>query len=145
MARLLSLIPRTDRFLPSRDLFDSFFEDWSVPSLFGEDKNWIPAFDITENEKEYVVTAELPGIDSKELDVTYTDGLLTVKGEKKQEKEDKGENYHRVERQYGAFQRSFRIPGEVKNDNIDANFKDGVLKLTLPKAEESKPKKIEVK
>ena len=60
-------------------------------------------------------------------------------------KEDKGENYHRVERQYGAFQRSFRIPGEVKNDNIDANFKDGVLKLTLPKAEESKPKKIEVK
>ncbi|MBN1847543.1 MAG: Hsp20/alpha crystallin family protein [Deltaproteobacteria bacterium] len=145
MASLLSLIPRTNRFLPSRDLFDGFFEDWNVPSLFGEDKNWIPAFDITENEKEYVVTAELPGVEAKELDVTFTDGLLTVKGEKKQEKEEKGENYHRVERQFGTFQRSFRIPDEVKNDQIDAHFKDGVLKLTIPKAEEGKPKKIEVK
>ena len=145
MASLLSLIPRTDRFLPSRDFFDGFFEDWSVPSLFGDDKTWIPAFDISENEKEYVVTTELPGLDPKEIDVTFSEGMLTVKGEKKQEKEDKGENYHRIERHYGAFHRSFRIPGEIKADKVDANFKDGVLKLALPKAEESKPKKIEVK
>lgn len=145
MTRMLSLIPRTSRFLPSRDLFESFFEDWDVPSVFGEESPWVPAFDITENEKEYVVTAEMPGVDAKELDVTFTDGILTVKGEKKQEKEDKGENFHRIERRYGSFHRSFRIPGEVKSNKIDANVKDGVLKLTLPKAEESKPTKIEVK
>lgn len=145
MTSLLSLIPRTNRFLPSRSLFDGFFEDWDAPALFGEDSTWVPAFDITENEKEYVVTAELPGIDAKELDITYTDGVLTVKGEKKQENEEKGDNFHRIERRYGSFHRSFRIPGEVKSDKVDANFKDGVLKLTLPKAEESKPKKIEVK
>ena len=145
MTSLLSLIPRTNRFLPSRSLFDGFFEDWDAPALFREDSTWVPAFDITENEKEYVATAELPGIDAKELDITYTDGVLTVKGEKKQENEEKGDNFHRIERRYGSFHRSFRIPGEVKSDKVDANFKDGVLKLTLPKAEESKPKKIEVK
>ena len=145
MTRLLNLVPRTSSFLPSRDIFDHFFDDWSVPSLFGEDKTWMPAFDITENEKEYIVTAELPGIDPKEIDVTLTDGILSVKGEKKEEKEDKEKDYHRVERRYGSFHRSFRIPGEVKSDKVDANFKDGVLRLTLPKAEEAKPKKIEVK
>ena len=145
MTRLLNLVPRTSSFLPSREIFDHFFDDWSVPSLFGEDKTWMPAFDITENEKEYIVTAELPGIDPKEIDVTLTDGILSVKGEKKEEKEEKEKDYHRVERRYGSFHRSFRIPGEVKSDKVDANFKDGVLRLTLPKAEEAKPKKIEVK
>jgi HSP20 family protein len=92
-----------------------------------------------------VVTAEIPGIDAKDLDVTLSDGILTVKGEKKQEKEDKGENYHRVERSYGSFHRSFRIPEKVESEKVDASYKDGVLKLTLLKAETSEPKKIEVK
>jgi HSP20 family protein len=130
--------------MPSRDLFDRFFEDWDVPAVFGEGKTWVPAFDISENENEYVVSAELPGIDSKDLDITLSEGLLTVKGEKKQEKEENGDNYHRVERTYGSFQRNFRIPERVKEDEVDATYKDGVLKLTLKKAEKSEVKKIEV-
>jgi len=146
MASLLSLIPKRERerFL-TPDLFDPFFADTYPLSLFGEREEWTPAFDVTENEKEYIVTAELPGIEAKDLDVTLSEGLLTVKGEKKQEHEEKHGNYHRVERRYGAFQRSFRIPGKVKADKIDANYKDGVLKLTLPKTEEGETKKITVK
>jgi HSP20 family protein len=77
--------------------------------------------------------------------VTLSDGILTVKGEKKQEKEDKGENYHRVERSYGSFERSFRIPEKVEAETVDAAYKDGVLKLTLKKTAAIKPKKIEIK
>ena len=145
MARLLSLIPRTRTFMPSRNTFDRFFEDWDFPTLFDEEDAWVPAFDITENEKEFVVTAELPGVDPKNVDVTLTEDVLSVKGEKKHEKEDKGEDFHRIERRYGSFHRSFRIPGKVKADKIDANYKDGILRLVLPKAEESGTKKIEIK
>jgi HSP20 family protein len=146
MASLLSLIPKRERerFL-TPDLFDRFFADTYPLSVFNEREEWIPAFDVTENEKEYIVTAELPGIETKDMDVTLSEGLLTVKGEKKQEHEEKHGNYHRVERRYGAFQRSFRIPGKVKAEKIDAKYKDGILRLTLPKAEESEIKKIAVK
>jgi HSP20 family protein len=142
---MLDLIPRTGSLFPRRDFFDRFFEDFNIPTLFDEERAWVPAFDISENEKEYIVTAELPGIDPKDLDVTLSDGILTVKGEKKQEKEDKGKDYHRIERRYGSFHRSFQIPGEIKADKVDASYKNGILKLILPKAESSVAKKIEVK
>jgi len=145
MTRILDLIPRTRSFVPAGTFFDRFAGDFDLPTLFEDGKAWVPAFDISETENEYMVTAELPGIDAKEIDVTLSDGVLTVKGEKKQEKEDKGENYHRVERSYGSFQRSFRIPEKVETETVDAAYKDGVLKLTLKKAEETKPRKIEVK
>lgn len=145
MARLLDLIPRTNTFLPTRDFFDSFFDDWDLPATLREHSAWMPAFDISETEKDYVVKAELPGIDAKDIDVTFTEGVLTVKGEKKHETEDKGKDYHRIERQYGSFHRSFRIPKKVKTENIDSSFKDGVLILTLPKSAESETKKIDVK
>jgi HSP20 family protein len=145
MTSYLTLIPRASTFLPTNGLFDRFFEDWDMPSLFDADAEWAPAFDISENEKEYVITAELPGIDIKDVDITLSEGVLSVKGEKKQEKEDKGEDYHRIERRYGSFHRSFRMPGRVETDKVDANYKDGILKLTLPKAEGSQTKKIEVK
>jgi HSP20 family protein len=144
MTSMLNLIPRTFSFLPERDIFDRFFEDWS-PELLDKERNWIPAFDISENDKEYTLTAEMPGIDAKDLDITISDGILTVKGEKKREKEDKGENYHRVERSYGSFQRSFHIPEKVKTEKVDATFKDGILKLILEKDEKSETKKITVK
>jgi HSP20 family protein len=145
MTSLLSLIPRNRTFLPTHGLFDRFFEDWDMPSLFNVNAEWVPAFDISENEKEYIITAELPGIDIKDVDITLSEGVLSVKGEKKQEKEDKGEDYHMIERHYGSFHRSFRLPGKVETDKIDANYKDGLLKLTLPKAEGRETKKIEVK
>ncbi len=144
MNSLLNLIPGTG-LTPSRNLFDRFFDDWGLTSVFGEDKEWMPAFDISENDKGYVVTAELPGIDIKDVDMTVSEGILTVKGEKKHEKEENTEGYHRVERRYGSFERSFRIPGKIETDKIDASYKDGVLKVLLPKAEGTETKKIEIK
>ena len=144
MNRLLSLIPGRS-YTPSRNLFDRFFDDWDLPSVFSGEDEWIPAFDISENDKEYVVSAELPGIDIKDVDITISDGILSVKGEKKHETEDKGENYHRIERHYGSFHRSFRIPGRVESDKVDASFKDGILKVLLPKAEGTETKKIDIK
>jgi HSP20 family protein len=148
MTRMLQVIPRTRNFLsliPEMDMFDRFFNDLPVPSFFGEERVVVPAFDISETEKEYVISGEIPGMDAKDIDISLSDGRLTVKGEKKHEKEEKNENYHRVERHYGSFERSFRIPERVKTDELDATYKDGILKLTLPKAEVSEVKKIEVK
>jgi HSP20 family protein len=106
---------------------------------------WTPAVDITEKDDEYLVKVELPGVEKNDVQITLESNILTVKGEKKQEKEEKGENYHRMERSYGSFQRSFTLPTTVKSDKIDASFKDGVLSIRLPKSEEAKPKLIEVK
>lgn len=148
MTRMLQLVPRREGFLsliPELDIFDRFFNDLELPDVFGEERVLVPAFDISETEKEYVITGEIPGVYPKDLDLTLTDGCLTIKGEKKQEDEEKNENYHRVERHYGSFQRSFRIPDKVKTDELDATYKDGILKITLPKAETREVKKIEVK
>jgi HSP20 family protein len=147
MTRMLQLVPRRRRFLPivpDIDIFDRFF-DFELPTLFGQEEMVVPHFDISETEKEYVISGEIPGIDVKDLNVTLTDGIITIKGEKRKETEDKEENYHRIERHYGSFERSFRVPDKVKTDKLDANYKDGVLKLTLPKTEISEVKKIEVK
>jgi len=147
MARILDLIPYRGSLL-EKDIFDRFerlFEDFALPSLFEEREAWVPAFDVIENDKEYVLTAELPGIDPKDIDITISNGILTIKGEKKREEENKGEGYYFMERRYGAFQRSFRIPEEIKVDEVDATYKNGVLKLVLPKAEVNNVKKIEIK
>ncbi len=145
MTRMLDIIPMTGSLLPGGGFFESFFEDLNLAPIFGERQKWVPAFDITENDKEYLVTAELPGINVKDLEVTLSDNILSIKGEKKHENEDKGADYHRVERSYGSFHRSFHIPEKIFMDKIDAAYKDGILKLTLPKAESAKAKKIDVK
>jgi len=106
---------------------------------------WTPAVDIAEHDDEYLVKVELPGVNKDEVKITVESNILTIRGEKKQEKEIKKENYHRVERSYGSFQRSFTLPTTVKSDKIDASYKDGILSVSLPKAEEAKPKQIEVK
>jgi len=106
---------------------------------------WTPAVDIAEHDDEYLVKVELPGVNKDDVKITIESNILTIRGEKKQEKETKKENYHRVERSYGSFQRSFTLPTTVKSDKIDASYKDGILSVSLPKAEEAKPKQIEVK
>ncbi len=106
---------------------------------------WTPAVDIAEQENEYIVKMELPGVNKDEVKISLESNILTIKGEKKQEKEEKKKNLHRVERSYGSFQRSFTLPTMVKSEKIAAIFNDGVLSISLPKAEEAKPKQIEVK
>ncbi|MEX0601940.1 MAG: Hsp20/alpha crystallin family protein [Bacteroidota bacterium] len=106
---------------------------------------WTPAVDITEHDSDYVVKVELPGVSNDDVKITLESNVLTIRGEKKQETEAQDENYRRTERSYGSFQRSFTLPTTVKNDRIEAVYKDGILTVTLPKAEESKPKQIEVK
>jgi HSP20 family protein len=130
--------------VPANDWVARFFEDF--PPLFRADGGeWHPSFDISETEGHIVVKADLPGIDVKDLDISIDNNVLMVKGEKKQEKEDEHENFHRVERSCGSFCRSFMLPAEVKTDEIDAVYKDGVLHLTIPKSETVKRKRIEVK
>ncbi len=106
-----------------------------------------PAVDVVETEKSYEITTELPGMDEKNIEVKLADGVLTIKGDKQQDKEEKHKSYYRRERSYGAFERSFEVPDTVEADKIEASFSKGVLKLMLPKkAEAQKPaKKIDVK
>jgi HSP20 family protein len=107
----------------------------------------MPAVDVVESEKAYEITAELPGMDEKNIEVKVTDGRLTVKGEKQEEKEEKEKDYYLQERHYGSFERSFDLPESVDPDKIEASFKKGVLTVTLPKKAEAQKaaKKIEVK
>ena len=125
-------------------LWDSFFE--GRPAKRGrEEGEWLPSLDVSETKNELVVKAEIPGMDAKDIDISLSDGVLTIKGEKKQEKEEKEADYHLVERSYGAFVRSVRLPKEVQGDKISASYKDGILKIALPKSEEAKKKEIKIK
>ena len=100
---------------------------------------------VSEAKGDLVVKAELPGIDPKDIDISLDEGVLTIKGEKRQEKEEKQEGYHLIERRYGSFTRSIRLPGEIQNERINASYKNGVLKITLPKSEEAKKREIKIK
>jgi HSP20 family protein len=107
--------------------------------------DWAPTVDITEDDKEYLIKAEIPEVDRKDVKVTVQDGVLTLTGERKQEKEEKGKKFHRIERSYGSFVRSFTLPDDVSDDKLKAEFKDGMLLVHLPKAEKPKSKAVEVK
>jgi HSP20 family protein len=111
----------------------------------GESVGWTPACDIYEDEEGVSLRFELAGVDPKDVDVRFENGVLTVKGERKLEREDKRENYHRVERSYGTFTRSFSLPGTVDAEKIRAESKNGVLNIVLPKKAEAKPRAIQVK
>jgi HSP20 family protein len=106
---------------------------------------WAPAVDVSETDNEYTIKAEIPEVKKEDVKVTLQDGELTIQGERKQEKEEKGKRYHRIERSYGSFLRSFSLPVNVDESKAKAEFKDGVLTLTLPKSEQAKPKAIDVK
>ena len=124
-------------------MWDRFFGETPLARRIGEE--WWPSVDMSETKDNYVIKAELPGLEAQDVDVSISGDVLTIKGEKKKEEEEKDEHHHYVERYYGSFQRSFRLPANVKSDKIDASFDKGVLKVTLPKVEEAKKKKIEVK
>jgi HSP20 family protein len=123
-----------------------------LPSLTGNGDResltiaeWSPSVDISEDDKEYAVKAELPEVKKEDVKVNVENGVLTITGERKFEKEEKNKKYHRIERTYGNFTRSFTLPDAVKADKVSAEFKDGVLHVRLPKDESAKPKSVEIK
>jgi HSP20 family protein len=107
--------------------------------------DWAPSVDITENTEEFQIKAELPEVKKEDVKVQVEDGVLTISGERKQEKEEKDKKWHRVERSYGSFMRTFNLPDNVDDAKIRADYKDGVLTLRLPKSATAKPKAVEVK
>jgi len=124
-------------------LFDEFFGR-SPARAEWTDGVWSPSVDVSETKDNVIIKAEMPGIKKDDVKISIQDNVLTMKGEKKQEKEEKDANYHRIERSYGSFCRSFTLPTSVKTDKIKATYKDGILTITLPKTEEVKPKEIPI-
>ena len=139
---------------PFRDLstiqerMNQIFED-ALSRSRGRDEGirtgmWTPAVDIYENNDSVVVKAELPGVERDQISVEVKDGILSLRGERKFEKEVKEESYHRIERLYGTFHRSFTLPSSVDGEKVTARMKDGVLQVDLPKKEQAKPKQIKI-
>lgn len=141
------------RFDPFRDLFalqnrmNSIFQDYS-PNAADTDalgaSGFVPPVDIYENEHQIVMKLEVPGIKKEDLDIRIENNTLTVRGERKFEKEEKEENFHRIERRYGSFYRTFTLPSTVDAEHIKADYENGVLRLTAEKRPEAKPKQIQV-
>jgi HSP20 family protein len=110
-----------------------------------EGRLWAPAIDISERKDAYIVTAEVPGVRPEDLDVSLEDGVLTIKGERRFSQESSEQQWHRVERRYGAFRRTITLPTRTKADEIEASFENGLLEVVVPKAEEARPRKIQIR
>ena len=134
--RMMPTVHEWDRLMS--DVFTDRFEDTSL-------SEWTPAIDITEDNDAFIVVADLPGLTKKDIGINIKENMLTISGERKIEKKDENKNYCRTERRDGIFKRSFQLTDQVISDNITASFKDGVLTVNVPKAEEVKPKEIEIK
>ena len=145
-------LARWDPFRDVEDVFDRYTRSLGMPMrmrhgqdlMLSDTGEWSPRVDISETEKEFKITAEIPGIKREDVKISIEDGVLTVHGERKEEKEEKGHKLHRVERFYGSFSRSFVLPQNTDEKHVDATFKDGLLTLVIPKKEADKPKSIEV-
>lgn len=140
------------KWLPFREmenLFDRYTKSASWPQWGNQEVmttgDWTPRVDISETDKEFVIKAEIPEVNKEDVKVTVDNGVLTIRGERKQEKEEKNKKFHRVERFFGSFARSFTLPENVDDAKIEASFKDGVLNLLIPKLAEARPKGIDVK
>jgi HSP20 family protein len=134
---------RWDPFSDVDSMFNRLMPAWSRIGLPGNGEkrlDWAPSANISETEKEYVIRAELPAVKKEDVQVTFDDGLLTIKGERKQQKEDKTEKFHRVESFYGSFERIFSLPENVSGDAIRCESKDGILTVHIPKTETPKQK-----
>jgi len=142
------------KFSPARDLFaahnrlnhmfDTLFSD-RTPDWYKEPGTWAPEVDVEETKDAIVLRADLPGMNKKSMHISVEDGRLTISGERNSEQTDNGKNFHRIERTYGSFCRSFALPATVLGDKVEATYKDGVLEVTVPKAEEVKPREIDIK
>ncbi len=147
------------RWNPAKDLLDIEREFDRMLNSFGirvgsdretanldfENAEWMPLADIYEDNDNFKLKMDIPGIDKKDVKISYSNGQLTISGERKQEKESNNSKYHRIERTFGKFYRSFALPQKIREDKIDAEFKNGQLIINIPKSEEAKPKEIEIK
>jgi HSP20 family protein len=124
--------------------FDRLFRDWDEETPTSA-SHWRPAVDIYEDENEIVLDVEVPGLKKEDIKINIENDVLTITGERKFERENKEDNFHRIERAYGSFYRSFTLPNKVDSGRIEAKYNDGVLKVSLPKREEAKPRQIDVK
>jgi len=145
MFRGLSTDPFRELFDLQRDINQLFDASFPAPREEVALKAWTPAVDVYEDEDAYLIKLELPEVNRDDVKVNLNENTLSISGERRVENEQKRENYHRVERSYGQFYRSFTLPPNVDTGAINAEFKDGMLRLTIPKKEEAKPKQIEVK
>jgi HSP20 family protein len=127
-----------------REAVNRLFEESFVPSAPGAASGFVPALDLSETPEAYFVEMAVPGMKAEDLNVTVENGVLTVSGEVKQNAETKERNFHRVERRYGRFSRSVSLPAAVRGDAIEAKLESGILFLSIPKAEEVKPRKITI-
>lgn len=138
------------RWYPHRNLaslpndIDKLFGDFGL-DFWNTDSVWSPSVDITESNDGYEVKAEIPGLNKDDIKISFEDDMLKLSGERKFEDEKKEKNYHRIERRYGKFERAFHLPKNVKMEDIDAKYKDGILTVHIPKSEEAKPREIEIK
>jgi HSP20 family protein len=124
------------------NLFSDFFGEGALLPSFG--KEWTPSADISETKDAVIVKAELPGLEAKDIEVTLSGNLLTLRGERKAEKEENTEQRHYAEMYYGEFQRSFQLPANIQENKVTTAFDKGVLKITFPKTEEAKTKEIKI-
>jgi len=138
----MTLITRIDPFRELANLFENFAEGTGKDQLMAG--SFVPPVDIYEDEHNLVLKLEIPGVNEADLDIQVEHNTLTVKGERKFEKEEKEENFHRVERRYGSFLRTFRLPNTVDTETVEANYDKGVLRINLAKKAEAKPKQIKV-
>jgi HSP20 family protein len=143
---------RWDPFRELEDMSERLNRMFSRPAVTAKNgkesltvADWIPTVDISETDGEYVIKAELPDVKKEDVKITLEDGVLTLTGERRQEKEEKSTKYHRVERSYGSFVRSFSLPDLIDETKVKAEYRDGMLNLHLPKSEKAKPRAIEVK
>lgn len=127
------------------DLFGPFFREWPFPRWAGDAGEWAPAVDMVDRKDEVVLRADLPGLEQKDIEVTLDAGVLTIRGERKEEREAKEEDYYCCERWAGAFSRSLEVPPGVDVDKIMATFKNGILEVHIPKTKEARGKMVEVK
>ena len=140
---------RWDPFAEMQSVFSPLMSrNWGLmPRLSGDGDmtmEWSPSADISENDKEYLIRAELPGVRKEDVKVNLSNGLITIEGERRQDKQEKGEKFHRVERFYGSFSRRFSLPDNIKAEGVRSDYKDGVLAVHIPKAEKEQPKQIPV-
>jgi HSP20 family protein len=136
------MLAKFDPFRDLRTVEDEF--DRLMGRAFSRDA-WMPALDVRETEDRFEVKMDLPGLEPKDVNVTFEDGMLTVSGKRQFESEDKGDTWHRVERSFGTFARSIRLPQTADTEKIDATFDKGVLTVSVPKNEQAKPRQIEVR